>query len=356
MSGLQQQTEHAARSPDAHGDAALFDGQRIPDLDAIAAQHMVLSLWVNRTPAFDKTDFASLGKTSINFKFELLQAGGTFKTRGAFSNLLALDEAQRNAGVTCVSAGNHAIAVAYAAQRLAISAKVVMFEHANPARVALCRSYGADVVLAETATEAFDLARQIEADEGRSFVHPFNGYHTVLGTATLGYEWATQASELDAVIVPIGGGGLAAGIATAMRLANPRCQMYGVEPIGADAMSRSFAASHPVKMGEMHTIADSLMAPHTEAYSYGLCRRYIDEIVTVSDDALRLAMLRLFEQLKIAVEPACAAATAALLGPLRERLSGKRVGILLCGSNTDVATFKVHIDAAVRLQQQQAHI
>ena len=337
-----------------HDHPAVLEGQKVPDLDAIAAQHMTLSVWARRTPVFDKDDFASLHDTSINFKFELLQAGGTFKIRGAFSNLLALDEGQRNAGVTCVSAGNHAVAVAYAAQRLGIGAKVVMFKHANPARIALCRNFGAEVRLAGNVAEAFDLARQIEAEEGRSFVHPFNGYHTVLGTATLGYEWITQASELDAVIVPIGGGGLAAGIATAMRLANPRCKVYGVEPVGSDAMSRSFAASHPVTMGEMHSIADSLMAPHTEAYSYELCRRYVEEIVTVTDDALRLAMLALFDQLKLAVEPACAAATAALLGPLRERLSGKRVGVLLCGTNTDVPTFERHINAAMSLQQLHA--
>lgn len=187
--------------------------------------------------------------------------------------------------------------------------------------------------------------RRIEAEEGRFFVHPFNGYRTVLGTATLGYEWTSQAPDLEAVILPIGGGGLAAGVSTAMRLANPSLHVYGVEPEGSDAMSRSFAANHTVKMGAMHSIADSLMAPHTEQYSYELCRRHIDEVVTVSDDALRRGMQQLFSELKLAVEPACAAATAALLGPLRERLQGKRVGVLLCGTNTDPATFARHMAA-----------
>lgn len=323
-----------------------IDGEPIPTLDDIATQHFALTPWVVRTPVFDRLDFPSLEDTVINFKFELLQSAGSFKARGTFTNLLALDEAQRNAGVTCVSAGNHAIAVSYAAMRLGISAKVVLFRSANPARIALCKAYKADIVIADNPAEAFEFVRRIEAEEGRYFVHPFNGYRTVLGTATLGYEWATQTPDLDAVIVPIGGGGLAAGVSTALRLANPHIHVYGVEPEGADAMSRSFAANHTIKMGPMQGIADSLMAPHTEQYSYELCRRHIDRIVTVSDDALRAAMLTLFAQLKLAVEPACAAATAALLGPLRETLQGKRVGVLLCGTNTDPQTFATHIERA----------
>ncbi|WJF89016.1 pyridoxal-phosphate dependent enzyme [Paraburkholderia bonniea] len=316
-----------------------IDGEPIPTLDDIAAQHFTLTPWVARTPTFDRLDFPSLDGTLVNFKFELLQAGGSFKTRGAFTHMLALEKAQRSAGVTCVSGGNHAVAVAYAAMRLGISAKVVLFRSAHPARIAWCKRYGADIVMAGTGPQAFDIVRRIEAEEGRYFVHPFNGYRTILGTATLGYEWATQTPDLDAVIVPVGGGGLAAGIATALKLANPRVQIYGVEPEESNAMGKSFAANHTVKMGAMHSIADSLMAPHTEEYSYELCRRHIDGLVTVTDDQLRASMLMLFDQLKLALEPACAAATAALLGPLRETLQGKRVGVLLCGSHTDPASF-----------------
>ncbi|WP_114810802.1 threonine/serine dehydratase [Paraburkholderia kururiensis] len=332
-----------------------IDGEPIPTLDDIATQHFALTPWVVRTPVFERHDFPSLEDTIVNFKFELLQAGGSFKARGAFTNMLALDSAQRSAGVTCVSGGNHAVAVAYAAMRLGIGAKVVLFHSANPARVALCRQYKAEIVMAGSPAEAFDTVRQIEAEEGRYYVHPFNGYRTVLGTATLGYEWATQTPDLDAVIVPVGGGGLAAGVATALRLANPRVHVYGVEPEGADVMSRSFAANHTVKMSHMESIADSLMAPFTEQYSYELCRRHLDRIVTVSDDALRAAMLLLFNQLKLAVEPACAAATAALVGPLRETVQGKRVGVLLCGTNIDPASFVVHIGRAVAGANAGAH-
>lgn len=321
------------------------DTSAVPDRSAIAYLHAQLQRWVRATPILEKTDFEPVAGMAVCFKFELLQASGTFKARGAFSHLLALDDAQRQAGATCVSAGNHAVAVAYAAMRLGLSAKVVMIKTASPARVALCRQYGAEVVLTDDGPQAFETVRRIENEEGRYFVHPFNGYRTVLGTATLGHEWLQQAGELDAVIVPVGGGGLISGVATAIKLAAPQCQVIGVEPEGADAMHRSFAAGGPIRMGPMHSIADSLMAPHTEQYTYDLCRRHVDRLVKVDDHALRAAMRLLFDQLKLATEPACAAATAALAGPLRNDLAGRRVGVLLCGTNTDPATFARHLGA-----------
>jgi len=322
-----------------------YDTTTQPDRAAIHALREQLQPWVRATPTLDKDDFEPLAGTRVNFKFELLQASGTFKARGAFANILALDDARRAAGVTCVSAGNHAVAVAYAAMRLGVSAKVVMIKTASPARVALCHQYGAEVILAENGQTAFETVHRIEAEEGRFFVHPFNGYRTVLGTATLGEEWLEQAGDLDAVVVPIGGGGLMAGIASAVKLIAPTCQVYGVEPEGADAMHRSFETGGPVKMGAMQSIADSLMAPHTEQYSYDLCRRNVDRLVRVSDDAIRAAMRLLFDQLKLAVEPACATATAGLAGPLKAELAGKRVGVLLCGTNTDPGTVAKHLGA-----------
>ena len=329
----------------------MIDGQPIPTLEAIRELSVALEPHVFKTPVLDKDALSDLVDTRLNFKFELLQASGTFKARGAFSNMLVLDAAQRKAGVTCVSAGNHAVAVAYAAMKLGIGAKVVMIKTASPFRLALCHRYGAEVVIADNGAAAFERVRQIEQDEGRFFVHPFNGYRTVLGTATLGCEWAIQAPALDAVILPIGGGGLAAGVATAFKLMQPNCKVYGVEPEGADGMAQSFKAGHPVKLGPLQGIADSLMAPHTEAYSYALCRRGIDRLVTVSDDQIRGAMLHLFEELKLSPEPACAAAAAGLLGPLRDELKGQRVGVLLCGTNTDLPTLTKHLDAA----RAQAH-
>lgn len=325
---------------------AAIDGIAVPDAAMIAAARAELAPWIATTPVFARAGIAAgpAGAT-LQFKFELLQNAGTFKARGAFANILALDAAQRARGVTAISAGNHAIAVAHASQKLGVPAKVVMLASANPARLALARACGAEVLLAPDGATGFAMVADIQAKEGRFFVHPFNGLRTILGTATLGAEWVEQSGGLDAVVLPIGGGGLAAGVATAFKLLMPGVAVYGVEPAGATGMAQSFAAGGPVKLGAMSSIADSLCAPHTEAYSYGLCRRAIDALVTVDDDALRAAMRLLFDELKLAVEPACAAATAAACGPLRDRLAGQRVGVLLCGSNTDMATFARHMAA-----------
>lgn len=284
--------------------------------------------------------------TKVLLKLELFQYTGSFKARGALTNMLNLAPDALARGVTAVSAGNHAIAVAYAAKTLGTSAKVVMMKTANPFRVERCRSYGAEVVLAEDVHNAFDTVRRIEKEEGRSFVHPYEGELTILGTATLGYEWCRQAPDLDAIIVPIGGGGLAAGIACAVKQLRPECQVFGVEPEGADSMHRSFAAGEPRPIERVATIADSLGAPFALPYSFGLCRRFLDALVMIDDDAMRRAMGLLFREMKLAVEPAGAAATAALCGPLRERLAGKRVGVIVCGSNIDIATFARHLGQA----------
>jgi threonine dehydratase len=285
--------------------------------------------------------------TQVILKLELFQHTGTFKPRGALTVMLALDPPTLARGVTAVSAGNHAIAVAYAARTLGSTAKVVMPKSANPFRVEKCRALGAEIELVDDVHRAFDRVKQIEREEGRTFVHPFEGPLTALGTATLGLELVEQLPELEAVVVPIGGGGLCAGVASAVKLARPSARVYGVEPEGADSMHRSFAAGSPQAIESVRTIADSLGAPHAAPYSFGLCRRYVDDVVLVDDAALRRAMLLLFTSAKLAVEPAGAAATAALLGPLRDTLAGKKVGLIVCGANIDPKTYAAHLAGAV---------
>ncbi len=284
--------------------------------------------------------------TKVFLKLELFQQTGTFKPRGALLNMLDLEQDGLDKGATAVSAGNHAIAVAYAARQLGSTAKVVMPKNANPARVAICRGYGAEVILVDDVHQAFERVRQIESEEGRVFIHPFEGLLTALGTATVGLEFCQQVPNLDAVIVPIGGGGLCAGIATAVKLMQPGCRVFGVEPEGADTMHRSFASGKPEAIDKVRTIADSLGAPHAAPYSFGLCRQYVDELVMINDDEMRQAMGLIFKGMKLAVEPAVAAATAALCGPLLEQLRGKRVGVIVCGTNIDAAGFAAQVGQA----------
>jgi threonine dehydratase len=278
-------------------------------------------------------------QTRVFLKLELLQRTGTFKARGALLNMLRLTPEELARGVTAISAGNHAVAVAYAAKSLGINAKVVMIKTANPLRVELCRKYGAEVEFAENAHVGFERVKQVEAEEGRAFIHPFEGMCTALGTATLGLEFCEQVQPLDAVIVPIGGGGLCAGVASAVKLMWPGCAVYGVEPTGADSMKRSLAAGEPRSIERVATIADSLGAPYAAPITFELCRRNVDDVVLVSDDELREAMRLMLREIKLAVEPAGASAMAALVGPLREKLRGCRVGLIVCGSNIDAASY-----------------
>jgi threonine dehydratase len=282
----------------------------------------------------------------VFLKEELFQRTGSFKPRGALAVMMDLSPEALARGVTAVSAGNHAMAVAYSARVLGTTAKVVMPRTASPFRVERSRELGAEVELVDDVHTAFRRTKEIEAAEGRTFVHPFEGPLTALGTATVGLEIVEQVPDLEAVVVPIGGGGLAAGVAAAVKLARPRALVYGVEPVGADSMRRSLDAGTPQAIDKVRTIADSLGAPHAAPYSFSLCQRYLDDVVLVDDDELRRAMRLLFSSAKLAVEPAGAAATAALAGPLRGRLAGKRVALVVCGANIDAPTFANLIAAA----------
>lgn len=315
----------------------------IPAVADIRAARERLGERVRETPVWqwqgDAIERATGAGTQVFLKLELFQYTGTFKARGALLNAMALDADARRRGVTAVSAGNHAIAVAFAARSVGTSAKVVMPKTANPARVALCRAYGAEVLLMDDVYAAFEEVERIRNEEGRTFIHPFEGETTVLGTATVGDELCRQVERLDAVIVPIGGGGLIAGVACAVKQLQPICQVFGVEPQGADSMTRSFAAGEPRRLEHVTTIADSLAAPYALPYSFGIARRFVDAIVTIPDEAMQRAMGLLFADMKLAAEPAGAAATAALCGPLRDRLAGRRVGVIVCGTNIDPASF-----------------
>jgi threonine dehydratase len=279
-------------------------------------------------------------------KLELWQHAGSFKARGALLAIDSLDAASRARGVVAVSAGNHALAVGYAARAAAVSAKVVMPKSADPRRVEGCRALGADVVLVDDVHLAFAKARSIAAEEGRTFVHPFESRAVVLGTGSIALELHEQIPSLDAIVIPIGGGGLAAGIAAASAQMRPATACFGVEPTGADSMHASFRAGSPQPIDAVRTIADSLGSPRAEPMTFELCRRHLRELVRVDDDLLRDAMRVLHRELALAVEPACAASTAAALGPLRETLRGKRCALILCGSSLGFDTIARHLTHA----------
>lgn len=318
-----------------------------PTIDAIRANRARLGDLIVTTPIrllVDDALAAAVGETThVWLKEELFQRTGSFKPRGALSVMLDLDADSLARGVTGVSAGNHAVSLGYCARALGTTATVVMPKTANPFRVQLCRELGATVVLVENVHEAFDRVKHIEADEGRTLVHPYEGPKTALGTASIGMEFIDQTAAagvtLDAVIVAAGGGGLTGGVACAVKQMSPSTAVYVVEPEGADSLNRSFKAGSPQAIDAVRTIADSLGAPRCEPYSFSLNQQFVDEVALVDDDQIREAMRLTFRAAKLAVEPAGAAALAALMYPLRKRLDGQTVGLVVCGANIDAETF-----------------
>ena len=313
-----------------------------PSLAEIRAYREVVKDRIVRTPVHEwrSTEISrSAPDMRISMKFELLQMTGTFKARGALAWMLSLPEEKVRKGVTAVSAGNHAVAVSWAAHVMGAPAHVVIISPANPARIGQARAWGAKVELIDNPQAAFQRVLNIEKQDGKTLVHPFEGHSIAVGTGALGMEWLEQAPDLDALVIPIGGGGLVAGVAAAVKQIRPDISVYGAEPFGADSMFQSLSRNKPVGASRVDSIADSLRAPNAREYSFALANRYMDDLGRVEDDEIRKAMRLILQELKMMVEPACATATAAALGPLRERLEGKHVGVLLCGSNIDLATF-----------------
>ena len=281
-------------------------------------------------------------QAELYFKLELLQRTGTFKARGALNSALNCTPEQIQRGFTAVSAGNHAIATAFVAQMMETTAKVVMIKGANPLRVDKCRQYGGEIIFADDAHKAFELVKQIESS-GYTFLHPFDGRSVSVGTATLGLEFIEQVSSLDAIVLAVGGGGLASGVSMVVKTILPDCQIYGVEPEGADTMYRSFKSGRPETMDQVTTIADSLGAPYALPYSFSLCRRYVNKVVLVNEIEIKKAMSIMLSDLHLMVEPAGAVALAAVLSPLKQELKNKKVGVIVCGSNIDLNTYLDHI-------------
>ena len=294
--------------------------------------------YVDKTPLFcwKKTSIREqFGNGALYLKLEFLQQTGSFKARGAINNVLTRPETQHSQGVTAVSAGNHAIAVAYAARALNVSAKVLMHKKANPFRIEKCKGYGAEVLLVDDINKAFSLLEEIAANEDRMIIHPFDSIRTLQGTGTLGLEIGEALEDLDTVVVAVGGGGLIGGVGSALKQMHPKIEVIGVEPAGADGLTQSLAQGRPLERVTVDTIADSMGAPLHCDLSFNVCQKVIDQMVLVNDDEMCDAMALIYDNLKFALEPAGAAVVAALNGPLNGKLKGKKVAAILCGSNID---------------------
>ena len=305
------------------------------NLNKISKIHKLLSPYVVETPLIEGSTLVNdILKTNIIFKLEFLQNAGTFKARGATYNVLQLNELQKTKGVTAVSAGNHAIAVSYVANKFNLKNKIFIYNSANAFRINKCKELKANINFADP-QNAFNQVELASKNEGYYFIHPFDGVPTLQGTASLGYEISTQIKDFDNIIVSVGGGGLISGIASAIKQFNSNCKIIGVEPEGAQGMSQSLKENMPLKKVSINTIADSLAAPLHMPYSFSICQQTVDQMIQVSDRELVNAMKFMFENCKMILEPACVAGIAALMGPLKNKFINQKTLVLLCGSNID---------------------
>ena len=281
--------------------------------------------------------------TTFSLKCESLQKTGSFKVRGALNTVSRLDDAARARGVITVSAGNHAQGLAWAATTLGVRCTVVVPASASRSKAAASAGYGAEVVLHGTSAEAFVKASELAADKGYTLIPPFDHLDVMCGTGTVGLEVMKQVRDVDVVVVPIGGGGLLAGIASAVKQINPKVIVVGVEPEGAAAMHKSLAAGHPITLDKLDTIADGLAAPFAGELTYPIIRDIVDDVVLVTDDEIAAAMSLILTRCKLLAEAAGAAATAALLAGRVPQAIGKRVVAILSGGNVDLDRLKALI-------------
>jgi threonine dehydratase len=286
-----------------------------------------------RTPVLENETLNALAGAQLYFKCENFQEGGAFKARGATNAVFALSAAELAAGVVTHSSGNHGTAVARAARLRGVRARIVMPENSSRAKLEAVRRYGGEVLLcAPTAREA--LAAQLVTDTGAAFIHPYDDPRVIAGQGTIALELLEEVPDLDWLLLPVGGGGLASGVAVAVKAMRPAIRLVAVEPSGADDAQRSFASGTLSGPQQPHTIADGLRGA-LSARTFELIRRHVDDVVTVSDEAIVHAMRTLWQHLKIIVEASSAVPYAAVQGH-QVNVSGARVGIILTGGNVDL--------------------
>lgn len=304
-------------------------------LDDIQQARQVIEGKLHRTPLVTATVLGEMLGVKLLFKAELLQKTGSYKPRGAMNKLNSLSAAEKANGVVSMSAGNFAAGLAFAAAQLGVKATIVMPEAAVKAKVAATRSYGATALLHGVGKDLMPKAMELVETEGLTFVHPFDDPMVVAGTGTLGMELVEDGPEPDFVLVPVGGGGLIAGVSTAIKLHYPKAKVIGVEPTGAVKMLTSVQQHKPVAAEYLNTIADGLAAPFAGKHTLEHVEAYVDDIVLVTDDEIKDAMLLIMERSKLFVEPSGAAGFAALLHGKVQVPAGSTVICVLSGGNID---------------------
>jgi threonine dehydratase len=305
----------------------------VQDFEAARAR---IAPHIKRTPLLSSRQLSELTGFDARLKAELFQRVGSYKIRGPLNKFALMPEEQKRRGVVCSSAGNHAQGVALAAKIHGIRAVVCMAENATPSKIAATRGYGAEVVLHGTIwDEANEKAKELVQRDGLTYVHPFDDEQLIAGQGTLGLEIAQDWPEVDAVVVPIGGGGLISGVSMAMKSHNPRVRVIGVESSDGPAMKRSVDAGK-LETIECRTVIDGLRVRRVGEINFSVVQRFVDEIVTLPDAEIFDAVIWVMERCKLVVEGAAAAPVAALLHGLIKMPAGSRVAAVLSGGNVNL--------------------
>lgn len=298
-----------------------------------------------KTKLIESPYFSSLCGGTVYLKPENLQNTGSFKLRGAYNKISQLSAAERAKGVITASAGNHAQGVAFSAQKLGVKAVICMPAITPILKVEATRAYGAEVVLyGDTFDDAYARSLELQKEKGYVYIHPFNDIQVLLGQGTVAKEIIDDCPDIDAILVPIGGGGLASGIAMATKLVNPKVKVIGVEPAGAACMEAAFKAGKVVTLPAVDTVADGCAVKTAGDLTYAFCRKYLDEIITVSELEIMSALLSLIEKHKLIAEGAGVLSLAALS---KLKLRGKKAAAIISGGNIDISTISALIDKAL---------
>ncbi len=302
--------------------------------DIYAARERVMP-HLHRTPIMTSTALSEMSGTDLSLKAETFQKTGSFKARGALNAIMNLSDDQKSRGIVTMSAGNHGQGIAFAAQMVGCRAVVFMPEGAVPTKVEAIRGYGAEAMFAPSMEELFDVMSAYQEEHGLTFVSPFDDPHIIAGQGIVGLEILEDVPDVETVIVPVGGGGLISGIATAVKSARPDVRVVGVEPVGANIVRRSLDAGKPLKAEKIQTIADGLAAPAAGVLTQSIIGHYVDDVVLVTDDEIADSLKLILARTKILVEPAGAAALAALLNGSTGANPGGSTVAVMSGGNVD---------------------
>jgi threonine dehydratase len=307
----------------------------IPTFDDVKAAHKRIAPYIHRTPVLTSSYFNNLTGAELFFKCENFQKAGVFKVRGACNAVFGLTDEKAAKGVATHSSGNHAQALSYAAGRRGIKATVVMPNTAPEAKKAAVRSYGGEVLECEPSTAAREaMLEELVAETGADFVHPYNDHRVISGQGTSSLELYQDIGELDAVVAPIGGGGMISGTCLTMSNVSPKTEIYAAEPKNADDVYRSFRAGEIIEDDSPQTVADGLkvsMRPRT----WHFVSQYVTDVLLASEEEIIDSMYLTWQRMKIVIEPSSAVPLATILKN-KEIFAGKRVGVIITGGNVDL--------------------